>query len=78
MISLWRRNDPNYHAEAEIKSVPVTRMKPIALFILLWLPAVAFGQSSSGVEKKTSVSLIYEAIAATNATLWLAEDARLF
>ena len=29
-------------------------------------------------EKKTSVGLIYEAIAATNATLWLAEDARLF
>ena len=34
----------------------------------------AFGQT----EKKTSVGLIYEAIAATNATLWLAEDARLF
>ena len=29
-------------------------------------------------EKKISVSLIYEAIAATNATLWLAEDAKLF
>lgn len=56
----------------------VTRMKTITLFILLWLPAVAVGQSSSGVEKKTSVSLIYEAIAATNAPLWLAEDARLF
>jgi ABC-type nitrate/sulfonate/bicarbonate transport system substrate-binding protein len=29
-------------------------------------------------EKNISVSLIYEAIAATNATLWLAEDAKLF
>jgi len=34
--------------------------------------------SVAQTEKKTSVSLIYEAIAATNATLWLAEDARLF
>src|ERR1041385_7178067 len=29
-------------------------------------------------DKNISVSLIYEAIAATNATLWLAEDAKLF
>ena len=46
-----------------------------ALVILLFLcPFIAAGQS----EKRTPISLIYEAIAATNATLWLAEDARLF
>ncbi len=39
---------------------------------LLLLPTIAIGQT------RTAVSLIYEAIAATNATLWLAEDARLF
>jgi ABC-type nitrate/sulfonate/bicarbonate transport system substrate-binding protein len=43
--------------------------------LLLSLPtALVHAQS----EKKISVSLIYEAIAATNATLWLAEDAKLF
>lgn len=46
-----------------------------AIVILLFLcPSIAAGQS----EKRTPISLIYEAIAATNATLWLAEDARLF
>jgi ABC-type nitrate/sulfonate/bicarbonate transport system substrate-binding protein len=45
------------------------------LALLLSLPtALVHAQS----EKKISVSLIYEAIAATNATLWLAEDAKLF
>lgn len=44
------------------------------LFLTLCYPTLASAQA----EKKTSVSLIYEAIAATNATLWLAEDARLF
>lgn len=39
---------------------------------LLLLPTIVVGQT------RTPVSLIYEAIAATNATLWLAEDARLF
>jgi len=43
----------------------------IAVAVLL-LPTIAIGQT------RTSVSLIYEAIAATNATLWLAEDTRLF
>ena len=43
--------------------------------LLLSLPT-AFAHAQS--EKKISVSLIYEAIAATNATLWLAEDAKLF
>src|SRR5918993_2200927 len=40
------------------------------------LPSKAFGQSIS--DKKTPVSVIYEAVAATNSTLWLMEDARLF
>ena len=46
--------------------------------ILLVLLLLSASGSVAQTEKKTSVSLIYEAIAATNATLWLAEDARLF
>ena len=46
----------------------------IAIAVLL-LPTIAFSQTS---QTRTSVSLIYEAIAATNATLWLAEDSRMF
>jgi len=46
----------------------------IAIALML-LPTIAFSQAS---QTRTSVSLIYEAIAATNATLWLAEDARMF
>jgi ABC-type nitrate/sulfonate/bicarbonate transport system substrate-binding protein len=42
---------------------------------LLFLPTIAFSQTN---QTRTSVSLIYEAIAATNATLWLAEDSRMF
>jgi ABC-type nitrate/sulfonate/bicarbonate transport system substrate-binding protein len=42
--------------------------------ILMLFSHSAFAQG----EKKIPVSLIYEAIAATNAVLWLAEDARLF
>jgi ABC-type nitrate/sulfonate/bicarbonate transport system substrate-binding protein len=46
---------------------------------ILTLVVLLIGQSAlAQTEKKTSVGLIYEAIAATNATLWLAEDARLF
>src|SRR5215472_17918336 len=41
---------------------------------LLFVSPPAFSQNTP----RTSVSLIYEAIAATNATLWLAEDAKLF
>ncbi|MGE5219033.1 MAG: ABC transporter substrate-binding protein [Chloroflexota bacterium] len=44
------------------------------LVILLLISQSALAQT----DKKTPVSLIYEAIAATNATLWLAEDAHLF
>jgi len=39
-------------------------------------PGEVSGQSTS--DKRTSASVIYEAVAATNATLWLMEDARLF
>jgi ABC-type nitrate/sulfonate/bicarbonate transport system substrate-binding protein len=46
----------------------------LSILLLLISGADALAQA----EKKTSVGLIYEAIAATNATLWLAEDARLF
>jgi ABC-type nitrate/sulfonate/bicarbonate transport system substrate-binding protein len=49
-------------------------MIAILSIILLLASQDVFGQT----EKKTSIGLIYEAIAATNATLWLAEDARLF
>jgi ABC-type nitrate/sulfonate/bicarbonate transport system substrate-binding protein len=54
----------------------------IALLMLLtganlrW-PGEASGQSNTS-DKRTSASVIYEAVAATNATLWLMEDARLF
>src|SRR5580765_363693 len=51
---------------------------PATLIILLLLSALPIPFVAAQTDKKTSVSLIYEAIAATNATLWLAEDARLF
>ena len=50
----------------------VTIVVQLLLFIVL-IPSVPTQRN-----KKTAVSLIYEAIAATNATLWLVEDARLF
>jgi len=46
----------------------------IIIVALLLLPTAALSQSTA----RPSVGLIYEAIAATNATLWLAEDAKLF
>src|SRR5258705_3935359 len=49
-------------------------LQTVTLIFLLSLSHLAFGQSTT----RTSVSLIYEAIAATNATLLLAEDATLF
>src|SRR6476659_1484774 len=51
---------------------------PATLIILLLLSALPIPFVAAQTDKKTSVSLIYEAIAATNATLWLAEDAKLF
>jgi ABC-type nitrate/sulfonate/bicarbonate transport system substrate-binding protein len=50
----------------------------IALFATLLLPAVASAQTSGTSDKRSSASVIYEAVAATNAPLWLMEDARLF
>jgi ABC-type nitrate/sulfonate/bicarbonate transport system substrate-binding protein len=50
---------------------------PLILFLLLLVSSNAHAQTSAS-DKRASVSLIYEAIAATNATLWLAEDTRLF
>jgi ABC-type nitrate/sulfonate/bicarbonate transport system substrate-binding protein len=49
-------------------------MRIIILISLMLLPATVLGQGPT----RNSVSLIYEAIAATNAPLWLGEDARLF
>jgi len=46
----------------------------ILLLLLFFHAPLVHAQS----EKKIAASLIYEAIAATNAVLWLAEDARLF
>ena len=53
-----------------------TSIENLLTFIvgLFFVPTPAFSQNTP----RTSVSLIYEAIAATNATLWLAEDAKLF
>lgn len=45
------------------------------LFLLLFVHAQLLHAQG---EKKTPLGLIYEAIAATNAVLWLAEDAKLF
>src|SRR5215470_12472334 len=50
----------------------------ILLVALLLLPSTAHSQLSGSGEKKISVNVIYEALAATNATLWLAEETRLF
>jgi ABC-type nitrate/sulfonate/bicarbonate transport system substrate-binding protein len=47
----------------------------VVMALVLSLPTALLHAQS---EKKVSVTLIYEAIAATNATLWLAEDAKLF
>ena len=46
----------------------------VVIPIVLFVPRSVLGQ----IATRTPVSLIYEAIAATNATLWLAEDARMF
>lgn len=51
-------------------------MPPVGIIVILLLLIPRGGLAQT--ERKTSVSLIYEAIAATNATLWLAEDARVF
>ena len=66
------------HSLSRILKLP-TMVIPVLIFLTaansLWTPK-AFGQST--VDKRTPVSVIYEAVAVTNATLWLMEDARLF
>src|SRR5918994_6391705 len=59
---------------------PLTILIPVLVFLTVTNPLLlgeASGQSGIS-DKKTSASVIYEAIAATNAPLWLMEDARLF
>jgi NitT/TauT family transport system substrate-binding protein len=48
------------------------------MMVLIFLLVILVSSVNAQTDKKTSVSLIYEAIAATNAVLWLAEDTRLF
>ena len=48
------------------------------MMVLIFLLVISVSSVNAQTDKKTSVSLIYEAIAATNAVLWLAEDTRLF
>ena len=49
----------------------------LRLCLALSLPFIASGQPSSS-EKKISVGIIYEALTATNAPIWLAEDLSLY
>ena len=56
----------------------MSRRNSVTIVVLLLVLIVLIPSVQAQRDKKTAVSLIYEAIAATNATLWLAEDARLF
>ena len=56
----------------------MSRRNSVTIVVLLLVVIVLIPSVQAQRDKKTAVSLIYEAIAATNATLWLAEDARLF
>ena len=56
----------------------MSRRNSVTIIVLLLVFIVLIPSVQAQRDKKTAVSLIYEAIAATNATLWLAEDARLF
>jgi len=56
----------------------MSRRNSVTIIVLLLAFTVLIPSVQAQTDKKISVSLIYEAIAATNATLWLAEDARLF
>ena len=49
----------------------------LRLCLALSLPFTAYGQPSSS-EKKISVGIIYEALTATNAPIWLTEDLSLY
>lgn len=54
------------------------RCRSIVLAFALALAAGAYGQPKASGEKKISAAVIYEAIAATNAPLWVAEDLALY
>jgi ABC-type nitrate/sulfonate/bicarbonate transport system substrate-binding protein len=55
------------------------RCRSIFLIFALALPATVYSQPRSPPsEKKISVAVIYEALAATNAPLWLAQDLSLY
>jgi len=56
----------------------MSRRNSATIVVLLLVFIVLIPPVQAQRHKNSSVSLIYEAIAATNATLWLAEDARLF
>jgi NitT/TauT family transport system substrate-binding protein len=56
----------------------MSRRNSVTIIVLLLVFIVLIPSVQAQTDKKIAVSLIYEAIAATNATLWLAEDARLF
>ena len=69
-------NNPNPTCPSYLRGKQIPWIRPtIIAFVattLLLRPTIAHSQIRS------SVSLVYEAIAATNATLWLAEDFKLF
>jgi ABC-type nitrate/sulfonate/bicarbonate transport system substrate-binding protein len=71
-----------YPGDADVMTVknPLTILIPVLVFLTVANPLLlgeASGQSGIS-DKRISASVIYEAIAATNAPLWLMEDARLF
>lgn len=71
-----RFNYPSPSRPSRLRGEQVRWMRPTIIafvaIILLLLPIIAHTQTRS------PISLVYEAIAATNATLWLAEDTKLF
>jgi ABC-type nitrate/sulfonate/bicarbonate transport system substrate-binding protein len=50
----------------------------LSLALALVLPTAAYSQPKPPPEKKPAVNVIYEALAATNAPLWLAQDLSLY
>ena len=56
----------------------IAEMRKHYVAVMALFLSLSTASLSAQTDKKISVSLIYEAIAATNATLWLAEDAKLF
>ena len=56
----------------------IAEMRKHYVAVMALFLSLSTASLSAQTDKKISVSLIYEAIAATNATLWLTEDAKLF